>query len=65
MACLISCFLQFKAVELFPIIKTGEGKNTEPFIQIKAADQGELFSPRILPDLQGQFTLEIFLFYKN
>ena len=53
MACLISCFLQFKAVELFPIIKTGEGKNTEPFIQIKAADQGELFSPRILPDLPG------------
>ena len=53
MACLISCFLQFKAVELFPIIKTGGGKNTEPFIQIKAANQGELFSPRILPDLPG------------
>lgn len=38
---LISCFLPLKAAGLFPIIKTGGGKSTEPFIQIKAADQGE------------------------
>lgn len=52
-ACLVSCFLQFKAVGLFPIIKTGGGENTEPFIQIKAADQGGLFFPRIVPNLPG------------
>lgn len=54
MACLISCFLQFKAVGLFPVIKTGGEKNTEPFIQIKAASRSRsIASPGIASDLPG------------
>lgn len=45
MACLISCFLPFKAAGLFPIIKTGGGKTLSPSFRSRQQIKGSYFPP--------------------
>lgn len=45
MVCLISCFLQFKAAGLFPIIKTGGGKTLSPSFRSRQQIKGSYFPP--------------------